>query len=388
MVLSIAESGASRRSRRSTPHGDRRYLDLMEALARSLDDLGTYFSTYGAATFATDEPVYDDICQMIAADADLLALLGAHDRDAQQPNLILNAVKYLLSAGAHHPLGAVYDGRRDPAVGDLFRDFVLTNSAAIDELLRSRRTQTNEVGRSALLTLGMAHIAKRVNAPLAWVDLGTSAGLNLMIDKFRTTWTTATASRSAGPADSAVQLRCEMLNGVLPEIDEFPEIPWRVGIDRAPLDVSRHQDRRWLEACVWPSRHDRAERLSAAISIAAESPPDVRPVDVADIAPVLAEAPQDAHLVVTSTWVWYYLADGVRSTAVEALAGAGRPVTLLSLEGQGVISSVPVPEMPQLLPEAASVLATSDFSEARDRRDEFLGWAHPHGQWADWGAIV
>ena len=84
------------------------------------------------------------------------------------------AVHYLLLGGLDHPLRHVYDGTSSLPVAPVFADAVLTNRSAIDELMQNERTQTNEVGRSAVVALMLNDAYQRSQQPLSWIDLGAS----------------------------------------------------------------------------------------------------------------------------------------------------------------------------------------------------------------------
>ena len=103
---------------------------------------------------------------------ELVELIAGHDPDAQQPNLLFAAVHYLLLGGLDHPLRYIYDGTSSLPVAPVFADAVLSNRSAIDELLRNEHTQTNEVGRSAVLALMLNDAHQRSQQALAWIDLG------------------------------------------------------------------------------------------------------------------------------------------------------------------------------------------------------------------------
>ena len=97
--------------------------------------------------------------------------------------------------------------------------------------------------------------------------------------------------------------------GPVPVPAAMPPIVQRCGLDRSPVDVHDADQRRWLEACVWPDQTDRFDRLRAALELAAGEQIDIRRGDaVADTAPIAASL--DAHPVVTNTWVLNYLTAG------------------------------------------------------------------------------
>src|SRR5581483_9734788 len=96
----------------------------------------------------------------------------------------------LLLTGAEHPLRRYYascvpDPLPPEGAFPHFRDFCLANETAMRELIATRLVQTNEVGRSACLLPAFSVASQREgDAPLAVVDFGCSAGLNLLFDRF------------------------------------------------------------------------------------------------------------------------------------------------------------------------------------------------------------
>ena len=106
----------------------------------------------------------------------------------------------------------------------------------------------------------------------------------------------------------------------------------RVGIDIAPLDVSVAEDRRWLEACVWPGLTERAQRLRDAMALAQADPPLLHRGSALDLlGPVIDQIPEEDLVVVVSTWVLAYLSKPDRSAVHDLLAniGATRDLALL-----------------------------------------------------------
>ena len=138
-----------------------------------------------------------------ADDPELLDLVARAPVTQQRPNLLLAAVHFLLFGGAPHPLGHPLrhrrglsrDGSADPVapVGHLrleFKDFCMTHRDELLELIATGSTQTNEVGRCTALLPALSHIAAGYDRgqPLGLLDLGTSAGLNLLFDRYAYTY--------------------------------------------------------------------------------------------------------------------------------------------------------------------------------------------------------
>src|SRR5262249_32515842 len=146
----------------------------------------------------------------VSVDEDLLQLIGLAPPAGRQPLVLLAAVHHLLLGGLDHPLAAVYAGESDADPAPLFRDVCLSRRDAVLELLATRRTQTNECARSAALVPALAWVAQRVPGPLALVDVGASAGLNLLCDRYRIDYG---PSGVVGPPDSPVRLECRVLGG-------------------------------------------------------------------------------------------------------------------------------------------------------------------------------
>lgn len=346
------------------------------------DSLLEFYRSYGESSFSADEPAYAEVCRTLADYPDVVELIAAHDPDAQQPNLLFAAVHYLLLGGLDHPLGEVYYGSSDAAPAPLFADLVLSHRPAIDEMLATRRTQTNEVGRSSVLTLMLSDAQRRAGNRLAWIDLGTSGGLNLNVDQFHIDYQINEELRSTGPEDSPVQLRCEIRTGSPTIANDHADIEWRVGVDRSPVDVANADEARWLQACLWPSKTERHARLDAAIAVAAKTPPHIIEAEaVAGIADAMVRAPKDLALVMTTTWVWYYLPEETQHAVIDQLRAGGRRVWWYSLEGRGVVAELGQPNEREVID---SLIGLVEVGGGMADHAEILGLSHPHGAWLDW----
>jgi hypothetical protein len=349
---------------------------------RQLADLWRYIADTSCRGYS---PLYDRICRAVAEHDELLDLIESAPPRGHHPVLALAAVHYLVLGGIDHPLASVYAGESDADPGPLFIELCLTERDALVELLSTQQVNTNEVGRSAVIGPALTAVAAHMRTPLAHVDVGCSAGLNLLCDRYRLDYGGAGAS---GPPDAAVRIDCDVVSGSPPIAPRLPDIVARVGLDRAPVDVNDPDQVRWQLACVWPDT-GRMPRTRLALEEARRTPATlVRGDAVADVGAVIDTLPRDATAVVTTTWVVAYLLPRQRTDFFDALAAASatRAVVWISAEGQGVVESIPSDEAPSG-PDGVeySVLGAVTFREAAGSA-ELLGYVHPHGSALDWRA--
>jgi hypothetical protein len=351
-------------------------------MSNALADL---WSWYADKVFSGYSPLYAQIARTVAASDDVLALLAEAPPQSHQPNVLLAAVHYALLGGLDHPLAKVYAGESDADPGPLFVDVCLANRAEILELLATRHTNTNEVGRSAVIALAMTAVGTRTAMPLAHVDVGCSAGLNLLCDRYRIDYGEAGAT---GPTDARVQISCTVADGHPPVAPLLPAIVERVGIDRDPVDVTDDDQARWQLALVFPDTN-RLPRTRLALQELRRDPPRIVPGDAVDtIGGVLLALRPDALAVVTTTWVVAYFPPEHRVAFREQLADVSRtrPVAWISAEGPNTIDVFAGIEAPaDAQGTEASILGLARF-DGGDLTTELLGFVHPHGLWVDWRA--
>jgi hypothetical protein len=167
---------------------------------------------------------------------------------------------YLEGDSAIEPLSAHFEGAStlDAApppselVGPTGR-VLRAPSARMVDFWRTGTVQTNEVSRSIAWRLVADLVAARgAGSPtsMVLVELGCSAGLNLVQDDLGLRW------EGWRPRASAA--------GRSPSI-AASRIVAALGIDRSPLDVSVEEDRLLLRASLWPGQVERRARLDAAI---------------------------------------------------------------------------------------------------------------------------
>lgn len=257
-----------------------------------------------------------------------------------------------------------------PGIGQL-RELAGQSRTELAEVILARRTQTNEPARCAVLLPALAQLPQ----PLALIEVGASAGLTLLFDRYSYDYA---GHRLAASDPHAPVLRCEP-RGPVPLPRQFPEITWRAGLDLNPLDVTSDDDVRWLSCLVWPGEGDRAQRLAAAIASARHDPPAVHRGDLlTDLPALAAQAPAGAALVIYHCSVLYQVAPGER----EQFAGIVRDLgaVWLSSEAPG---DVPGTQAPAVRPATAAPAPGGLVCMlARDGRA--LALADSHGTWLHW----
>jgi len=274
--------------------------DLLNELSRRFERHAK--SIYGASS-ANSSPLYEQLCLNIAADPAVLALVTQADLSTQVSNLLLGAVHFLLLSGSASPLAEFYPSlcpqpRPREEAYPYFRAFCLEHADAIRQLVTTQRVQTNEVRRCTALLPAFGLIAQQSgNRPLALVEIGPSAGLHLLWDKYGYDYREV---RYSGNRESLVQLACQPQGNIHPPLPPtLPTVGYRVGIDLLPIEVRDEKAIRWLRALIWPEHADRATLLEQAIQMARLDPPPLIAGNAVDLLPqVLAAIPADTALCV------------------------------------------------------------------------------------------
>lgn len=342
------------------------------------------------------------ICRVVAQSPDLLKLCLLTRPEQRRPNLLLAAIHERVLAGVSHGLCDYFPsvgGQRavDADLSAVLHDFVALQQRQIESHLRTRHTQTNEIGRCAVLWPVLAHIAQAHHgAPLALMDLGSSAGLNLGVDAYTLCYQREGREQVVGskPQPEVPQLPCHLrgegnpLEG-LTVVDGGWRLAHRWGLDPMPVDVHDTDATRWLHACVWPCDTLRQQRLRLALRMAREHGWRVLRTTTSSVDCVgawLDGLPQGVQPVVLNSWVLCYLSDAERAHH-ECVMN-----TLVRERGVVWVSA----ETPCLRPSGLALPETQPFDSSgvtlwcevstvnRAVRQRALAWSHPHGAWLQW----
>ena len=316
------------------------------------------YERFAAVEAAGSSPAYQRLAAAVAADDDALRLLEQVPPTARHATLLFGALRwYGVDVG-------------DPAVA---LAWLHEHHDDVVHVLRTRRTQTNEVARCATLLPALAALAARVRQPLALVEIGASAGLAMLYERWAYRWTGPGVDARLSPPGAVLTLDCAV-TGDVPLPAAVPAIAWRAGLDLDPVDVGNRDARRWLSCLVWPEHTDRAQRLVAALDAAAADPPRVVRGDLLDDLPALLDqVPAGCLPVVLHSAVLCYVPADRRAALVDLLARRG--VHRLGAEGPEVL-----PELTARLP--AGTDTDHRFVVALDDRP--LALAHPHGRSLAW----
>jgi hypothetical protein len=362
----------------------------------SLDSFREVFLAYAGDCHGYS-PLYEHLSTAIARDAELLEFSTFTRAGQPPPNLLFAAVHYLLLQGCDHPLmhyfASVTPQPRPPEEAwPHFRNFCLEYRHEIRALMSSRLVQTNEVGRSACLLPAFNYVSRlAAGRPLALIDVGASAGLNLLLDRFfidygRFTW---------GDPASPVRLSCELRGDTDPPLPaaaactpglagmqgvSTPDIAttqielaigYRAGIDINPIDVAHEDALLWLRALVWPEHHQRARDLIGAAAIARSQPPLLILGDAVEILPGLLESiPPDLALCLYHSFTLHQLTPDGRERLYSLLREQSRlrDTYLVGMSGRM---------------QAARLSLNTWWSQGQEQRVH-LADCMAHGKWLRW----
>jgi hypothetical protein len=320
-------------------------------------------------------PLYERLSLGIAHDPETLAIASQAKPGQPVPNLFLAAVHFLLLMGVSHPLATFYPSlpsggfaSADPYPS--FRAFCLEHQESILELISTRLVQTNEVRRCGCLLPAFTQVAQHAEGrPLALVEIGASAGLNLLWDRYGYDYGTG---RGIGDVCSPVQIACRLHGDQRPMLpDTLPPVGMSVGLDLNPIDVCDADAALWLRALIWPDEAGRAELLQQASQVAQQDPPRLLAGDALDLLPeVLGTIPADQTLCVFHTHTMNQFPPEARSRLSALLAehAAGQDLYRISIEWFG--RGYPCLELASW--------------EGGMRAERLLAHCDAHGEWLEW----
>jgi hypothetical protein len=287
----------------------------------------------------------------------------------------------------YYPTAGGRPGALPPAA--VVRAAILARREALAAFIGRAAVQTNETGRGLAWALPVACLGWPV---VHLVELGASAGLNLLADRrvYRLADAADPARTVAQLGDGRPQFTILSRGAVdLPPALDLPTILSRTGGDAAPFHLHTAGDELTLAAFVWGDQPERLARLREGIAALRDvevtaAPARLRPLRLPDelTAFLRRELPRrlDAPVVLFNTTVTMYLPDrGASLWGIidEWAAAQAVPVLWLQWEPPAPDDSPP--------PEESWFAWTADLwppgGEPIRRR---LAWVHPHGTTIRW----
>ena len=343
------------------------------------------------------EPLYDALCRIAADEPSLLRLLAVAAPPQRRPNLLLAAIHDLMLAGSTHALAAYYPsvgGTRgaDAALRETLLAFCVAERDALIERIAQRTTQTNEIGRCAVLWPVLRDVAVRSGrGDIALLDFGCSAGLNLGVDRYRYDY--GEFALGAIEAVDTPRIECRLVGAKRPSAAAAPriEIAQRLGIDPAPIGVDDEREVRWLRACIWPHDAVRHARFELAVALAREQRWPVR--TAADCSAAVEEwvqqLPSEVLPVVFNSWVLTYLSADALATHLQRMASLVQERGMVWISAEGPWLRIGGARAPAVATDAsaehrAGSWWTVAMAGGDSPRYEVIARSHPHGRWLEW----
>jgi hypothetical protein len=254
------------------------------------------------------------------------------------PLRVMGAMHRIALAGRAPGLAAHYPtagGRYEPeGAWRALLEVAREHAAEIRSRLGSN-VQTNEVQRCAALLGGFLAVAAATGLPLRVREIGSSAGLNLLFDRYGY----ELGAHRWGDLRAALVLRADW-EGPPPELEAPLRVASRAGCDVDPIDASLDEDRLRLLSFLWPDQPERHARVRAALAVAEKDPPRLERARAAEWVPrELAARPAGEATVLVQSHVWWYLPEEEREGLLRDVraegerAGPERPIAWLRLEG-------------------------------------------------------
>ncbi|MFN4097419.1 MAG: DUF2332 family protein, partial [Sphingomonas sp.] len=202
------------------------------------------------------------------------------------------------------------------------------------------------------------------------IEIGSSAGINLMMDRYRYDL----GGIAVGPDDAAMRIAPDWRGPPPPEAEV--EIVSLRGCDVAPIDLTDPEALLRLRAYAWPEHRVRAQRLEIAAAEAARRAPNLVEADAAVFVAEALARPQATGTtrVLMHSIVWQYLGAERQAAITAAMEAAGAKAT-------------PDRPLAWIAVEANRLTFRHELTVRRwpgNGAPQLLAAAHPHGAWLEW----
>lgn len=345
----------------------------------NIDSLSKLFLERSYIMRSGESLLYERLSRDISGDSKILSIAARARTGQDPPYLLFATVHYLLLKGATHPLASFY--RTTPSFDASkqgldpfpdFRSFCLNHEEEIVRLISTRTVQYQKPNRCAILLPALQLVARHGKSPLSMIEIGASAGLNLLWDSYGYSYSNGFR---CGVHENAPLLTCQLKGMYLPPLPTvLPKVAFRIGVDLYPVDLDNTDSLVWLRSFVNPDHTFGAELLDTALKVAQSEKPEVKAGDAVELLPaLLREAPENSTICVMNSYLFLQLSqesiDSLRNTMLEF--SREREVFQISLE------RVPNTDFARL-----ELIA---YRKGKARRKE-LARCSSSGEWMEWGS--
>ncbi|MBK5350421.1 DUF2332 domain-containing protein [Bacillus sp. TH44] len=292
------------------------------------EQIANLFRNFSANECKGSSVLYEYLSIKISEDEEVLTLASYEQPGQPVPNLLLGAVHYLLLKGKEHSLKNYYQSLVENADINFenafyqFKDFCHVYREEIISLLQTKLVQTNEVRRCAYLYPSFCYIFNKVNKPLALIEIGTSAGLQLFWDQYRYSYGT---EEVYGNTQSNVHLTSEIRGENMPNLlKQSPPVVERIGLDLHVNNLNDEEDYLWLRALIWPEHKERLELFDQAATLVKEKSVQLIEGDGVALLPAIAnQIREDAVICIFHTHVANQIPENVKHTLEKQIKEIG-----------------------------------------------------------------
>ncbi len=286
------------------------------------------------------------------------------------PLRIAGGLHALHLSGAAAELAAIYDGFHPAdATTRVVAAFKAHEQALLPWL--DGPPQANEAGRSWAFAAAMLWLVEQgCHADFALYELGSSAGINLMMDRYRFDL----GGVEIGPTDALMRIEPAWF-GAPPPAAGF-RIVSAEGCDVAPVDLTDPDQVLRLRAYIWPELTERFARMDAAVTEAQRSQPRIAIARAGDFVTEVLARPAKPGItrVIVHSVVWQYIPADERAAITAAIEAAGASASL-----EAPLAWVMLEANRDTHRHELTVRCWPGDSEPIR-----LATAHPHGEWVKW----
>lgn len=374
----------------------------------TVEDMAGFFRHF--TTEVSNSPLYAALCPLLAENHTALSMYADVPGTQRRPNLLLAALHYSVLRDHTHRFARWFktvDGSKpadDPELKNALSSFVTERFDELKELVSKGATQTNEVGRSALVLPALATLGAEQSKPVAIVEIGTSAGLNLRPDSYSITYSNADGTTTTVGPTVHIATDSSQSPSALPfAAIEALRLGLPIGVDLNPLDPTDEFQARWLCALIWPDDTERFLRLRSALNHAANNPIAIVQGDAVEtVCAHIISVPAEEYPAVVTTWVLTYLTEPQRRAFSEELnrAAQTRDFAWIAMEHPAYANGLPWPDevtaawgsqsldpVLQTIVKSGTPLVVHRYQNGI-RASQWIASVHAHGHWIIWHPVL